>query len=86
MSAETGTTVADNSECYDELGNLKLVNGLTKRVDGDVFDEWKRIDGHSFTAGFLVESLRSNDEEYKKLHGNRPVKDVGFLNILYIHI
>lgn len=63
----------------DKLDALKSVNGLAKRVVGDLFDEWKRLSGHSFTAGFLIESLRSNDEEYKKLHGNRPVKDVSLI-------
>ena len=63
----------------DKLKNLKPVNGLTKKIVGDVFDEWKKLDGHSFTIGFLIESLRTNDEEYKKLHGNRPVKDVSLI-------
>jgi len=55
---------------------LKAVNGLTKKIVGDSFDEWKRLAGHSFTAGFVIESLRSNDEVYKELHQNKPVKDV----------
>lgn len=57
---------------------LKAVNGLTKKIVGDSFDEWKRLAGHSFTAGFVIESLRSNDEVYKELHQNKPVKDVSF--------
>lgn len=61
---------------YDKLKSLKPVNGLTKRIVGDMFDEWKRLDKHSFTIGFLIESLRTNDDEYKRSHGNRPVKDV----------
>ena len=64
----------DGSE--SQLNVLQPVNGLTKRVAGDVFDEWKRLGGHSFTAGFAVETLRSKDEVYKKLHRDRPVKDV----------
>ena len=63
---------------------MEAVNGLTKKVPGDLFDEWKRLAGHSFTAGFVVESLRANDEVYKKLHGDRPVKDVGFLKQILI--
>ena len=60
------------------FSNFKTVNGLTKKVKGDVFDEWKRLAGHSFTAGFVIESLRNNDVVYKKLHGERPIKDVSF--------
>ena len=70
MATESQNIVADNIEYKDELENLKLVNGLKKRVNGDL------LDGHSFTIGFLIESLRINDEEYKRLHGNRPVKNV----------
>ena len=60
------------------FSSFKTVNGLTKKVKGDVFDDWMRLAGHSFTAGFVIESLRNNDEVYKKLHGDRPVKDVSF--------
>ena len=68
------------------FSNFKTVNGLTKKVAGDVFDEWKTLSGHTFTAGFVVQSLRSNDEVYKKLHGDRPVKDVSYRQSLLIHI
>ncbi|KAE9550659.1 hypothetical protein FO519_006135 [Halicephalobus sp. NKZ332] len=69
------------NEVSEKTGSLKLVNGLTKRVAGDEFDEWKKLDGHSFTIGFLIESLRTNDEEYIKLYGSRPVKDATSSNI-----
>ena len=70
----------DIGEPRNKLKTLKPVNGLTKKIPGDIFDEWKSLYGYTFTVGFLVESLRTNDEEYKKLHGNRPVKDVGLIN------
>ncbi|KAE9545890.1 hypothetical protein FO519_010898, partial [Halicephalobus sp. NKZ332] len=69
---EIKTDLAVNGE---NSPKLKAVNGLTKKVAEDSFDEWKRLAGHSFTAGFVIESLRTNDELYKKLHENRPVKD-----------
>ena len=67
---------ADIGDSGNQLTPLKPVNGLTKRVPGDIFNEWERLGGHSFTAGFVVESLRTNDEVYKKLHGDRPIRDV----------
>ena len=74
MAAEVGNK---NTPVVEEKSSkLKPVNGLTKKVDGDLFDEWKQLAGHTFTAGFVVESLRSNDEVYIKLHKDRPVKDV----------
>ncbi|KAE9549641.1 hypothetical protein FO519_007148 [Halicephalobus sp. NKZ332] len=81
MAANSEHTPVDIVEYHNKIRNLKPVNGLTKRVDGDVFDEWKRLDVYCFTVGFLVESLRTNDEEYKKNHGNRPIKDVEIYNI-----
>ena len=63
----------------ENVPKLNTVNGLTKKVKGDVFDEWKALAGHSFTAGFVVENLRSNDEVYIKLHKDRPIKDVSSL-------
>ena len=78
MAVETENTTAVVGGINDKLNNLKPVNGLMKRVNGDAFDEWKTFDGHMFTMGFLIESLRANDKEYKKLHGSRPVKDVSF--------
>ena len=65
---------------------MEAVNGLTKKVPGDLFDEWKRLAGHSFTAGFVIESLRTNDTVYKKLHGDRPIKDVSFLRSWLINL
>ena len=67
---------ADISVSEEKSSKLKPVNGLTKKVNGDLFDEWKQLAGHTFTAGFVVESLRTNDEVYIKLHKDRPVKDV----------
>ena len=58
--------------------SFKSVNELTKKIAGDLFDEWKTLCGHSFTAGFVVESLRTNDEVYIELHKNRTIKDVSF--------
>jgi len=72
---------ADIGESENKSKTLKPVNGLTKRIAGDVFDEWKSLYGYTFTVGFLIESLRTNDEEYKRLHGNRPVKDVDAYNM-----
>ena len=69
---------ADISGSGNQLNVLKPVNGLTRRVAGDVFDEWKRLGGHTFTAGFAIETLRSKDKLYKELYGDRPVKDVRF--------
>ena len=67
---------ADSSEPGTQLKTPEPVNGLTKRVAGDVFDEWKTLGGHTFTVGFIIETLRSKDEVYRKLYGDRPIKDV----------
>ena len=42
----------------------------------DVVDHSQTICGHNFTIGWLLNSLRENDEEFKVKHGNRAVKDV----------
>ena len=47
----------------------------------DVVDVSKQLCGHSFTAGWLLDSLRVNDKVYQKLHGDRPVKDVTAFDI-----
>uniref|UniRef100_A0AC34QCV6 CHK kinase-like domain-containing protein n=1 Tax=Panagrolaimus sp. JU765 TaxID=591449 RepID=A0AC34QCV6_9BILA len=60
---------------------LEPVNGLTKRIDGDCFDEWKKLESCSFTNGFLIESLRSNDHEFIEKHGKRGVKNVSSYDI-----
>ncbi|KAE9547589.1 hypothetical protein FO519_009199 [Halicephalobus sp. NKZ332] len=74
--------IKNNSPVNGENSSkLKAVNGLTKKVAEDSFDEWKRLAGHSFTAGFVIESLRTNDKVYKKLHENKPVKDVTASNV-----
>uniref|UniRef100_A0A914Z4L3 CHK kinase-like domain-containing protein n=1 Tax=Panagrolaimus superbus TaxID=310955 RepID=A0A914Z4L3_9BILA len=44
--------------------------------DGDMVNHSKLIHGHSFTIGWLLNSLRENDDIYKKLYSNRPVKDI----------
>uniref|UniRef100_A0A914YCP2 CHK kinase-like domain-containing protein n=1 Tax=Panagrolaimus superbus TaxID=310955 RepID=A0A914YCP2_9BILA len=41
----------------------------------------KIIFGHSFNIGWLLKSLRENDLAYKKLHGNRGVKNVTASNV-----
>lgn len=38
----------------------------------------KKIQESSFTVGWLLESLRTYDELYIKLHGKREVKKVNF--------
>lgn len=45
----------------------------------DTVDENQSIQGHKFTTGWLLTSLRENDTAYKKLHGSRGVKEVNFL-------
>jgi hypothetical protein len=45
-------------------------------VIGDTVDLNRKIENRSYTTGWLLESLRANDEIYKKLHGNRAVKEV----------
>jgi len=72
---------ADSSEPGTQLKTPEPVNGLTKRVAGDVFDEWKTLGGHTFTVGFIIETLRSKDEVYRKLYGDRPIKDVTASNV-----
>uniref|UniRef100_A0A914Q8L0 CHK kinase-like domain-containing protein n=1 Tax=Panagrolaimus davidi TaxID=227884 RepID=A0A914Q8L0_9BILA len=42
----------------------------------DKVDVNERINGHSITVGWLLDSLRKNDKVYQKLHGNRAVKEV----------
>ncbi|KAE9548588.1 hypothetical protein FO519_008198 [Halicephalobus sp. NKZ332] len=41
----------------------------------------EKLCGKSFTAGWLLESLRTNDEEFKRLHGNRKVKNIEAVDI-----
>ena len=54
------------------------VNMTVELVIQDVVDHSKPIEGHSFTVGWLLDSLRKNDKTYSKLHGNRAVKDVSY--------
>ena len=51
---------------------------MATKEAADTVDLHKKINGRSFTIGWLLESLRNNDEEYKKIHGNRAVKEVIF--------
>uniref|UniRef100_A0A914YN34 Uncharacterized protein n=1 Tax=Panagrolaimus superbus TaxID=310955 RepID=A0A914YN34_9BILA len=62
---------------------------ITKTLD--TFDSTKKLAGHSFTSGWLLNSLRENDKLYSQLFGNRLVKDItafdvsggkGFLSIV----
>uniref|UniRef100_A0A914QIX0 CHK kinase-like domain-containing protein n=1 Tax=Panagrolaimus davidi TaxID=227884 RepID=A0A914QIX0_9BILA len=46
------------------------------KIIEDVVDHSKPINGHSFTIGWLLNSLRENDSRYQKLHGHRSVKDI----------
>jgi thiamine kinase-like enzyme len=57
----------------------------------DTVDLNHQIEGRSFTVGWLLESLRTNDQIYKSLHGDRAVKEVtssdvsggkGFISII----
>uniref|UniRef100_A0A914R006 CHK kinase-like domain-containing protein n=1 Tax=Panagrolaimus davidi TaxID=227884 RepID=A0A914R006_9BILA len=43
---------------------------------GDIVNLEESISGHSFTIGWLLDSLRKNDKIYQSLHGKRPVKTV----------
>lgn len=38
----------------------------------------EKLCGKSYTAGWLLDSLRGNDEEFKRLHGNRKIERVCF--------
>ena len=49
-----------------------------KAVIEDVVDVKQSIHDHTITIEWLLDSLRENDEEFRKLHGNRPVKNVSF--------
>lgn len=73
--AEIVVEPVENLSIENKLLKSKLVNGLTKKLDQDLFDEWKILKG-TFTAGFLIESLRQNDSEFIEKYGNRCVKDV----------
>lgn len=42
------------------------------------FDSLKSINGHSINFGWLLESLRQNDKTFKKIHGQRKIKEVSF--------
>uniref|UniRef100_A0AC34RJE7 CHK kinase-like domain-containing protein n=1 Tax=Panagrolaimus sp. JU765 TaxID=591449 RepID=A0AC34RJE7_9BILA len=42
----------------------------------DSVDVSKKLGKTNFTAGFLLESLRENDEKFKKLHGDKSVIDI----------
>uniref|UniRef100_A0AC34QZZ8 CHK kinase-like domain-containing protein n=1 Tax=Panagrolaimus sp. JU765 TaxID=591449 RepID=A0AC34QZZ8_9BILA len=55
---------------------LEPVNDLKKKLDEDCFDERQRLDGCSFTNGFLIESLRTNDQDFIEKYGKRPVKNI----------
>uniref|UniRef100_A0AC34RA84 Uncharacterized protein n=1 Tax=Panagrolaimus sp. JU765 TaxID=591449 RepID=A0AC34RA84_9BILA len=60
---------------------LKLVNDFTKKIDADCFDEWQKLESSTYTNGFLIESLRSNDQEFIEKHGEHPVKKVDAVDI-----
>uniref|UniRef100_A0AC34R8G3 Uncharacterized protein n=1 Tax=Panagrolaimus sp. JU765 TaxID=591449 RepID=A0AC34R8G3_9BILA len=79
MPAEAEVVVGDEFVEKFTKCPLKLVNDFTKKIDGDCFDEWQKIEGSTYTNGFLIESLRSNDQEFIEKHGKHPVKKVRYL-------
>uniref|UniRef100_A0A914Y907 Uncharacterized protein n=1 Tax=Panagrolaimus superbus TaxID=310955 RepID=A0A914Y907_9BILA len=48
---------------------------------GDTVNLDESINGHSFTYGWLLDSLRKNDKIYQKLHGNRGVKAISACDV-----
>uniref|UniRef100_A0AC34R7B9 CHK kinase-like domain-containing protein n=1 Tax=Panagrolaimus sp. JU765 TaxID=591449 RepID=A0AC34R7B9_9BILA len=77
MPAEAGIAVENEiSELSAKVAELKLLNGLTKKFDGDCFDEWQKLENSSFTNGFLIESLRTNDQDFIEKYGKQPVEFV----------
>ena len=50
------------------------VNNISLKDEENFHDQ--KLCGKTYTAGWILDSLRSNDEEYKRLHGNRKVKRV----------
>uniref|UniRef100_A0AC34FTL5 CHK kinase-like domain-containing protein n=1 Tax=Panagrolaimus sp. ES5 TaxID=591445 RepID=A0AC34FTL5_9BILA len=58
----------------------KVVVNSTSSAN-DVVDVSKPIDGHTFSIGWLLDSLRSNDKTYQKLLGDKAVKDVSAKDI-----
>lgn len=58
----------------------KVVFNSTSSAN-DVVDVSKPIDGHTFSIGWLLDSLRSNDKTYQKLLGDKAVKDVSAKDI-----
>uniref|UniRef100_A0AC34RP50 CHK kinase-like domain-containing protein n=1 Tax=Panagrolaimus sp. JU765 TaxID=591449 RepID=A0AC34RP50_9BILA len=73
--AEIIVESVENLSVENKIPKSKLVNGLTKKLENDLFDEWKILQG-TFTAGFLIESLRQNDQKFIENHGNRGVKEI----------
>uniref|UniRef100_A0AC35FCS5 CHK kinase-like domain-containing protein n=1 Tax=Panagrolaimus sp. PS1159 TaxID=55785 RepID=A0AC35FCS5_9BILA len=65
---------------------------MATNVEKDIVDLSKPINGHSFTNGWLLDSLRANDDTFIELHGKRSVKDItatiiseglGFVSYVY---
>uniref|UniRef100_A0AC35F1Q0 Uncharacterized protein n=1 Tax=Panagrolaimus sp. PS1159 TaxID=55785 RepID=A0AC35F1Q0_9BILA len=48
----------------------------TRKFVADTVDLNHRIEGRTFTVGWLLDSLRANDQVYKNLHCDRAVKEV----------
>lgn len=48
------------------------------KIEGETVDYSKSLNGSTYTAGWVLNSLRKNDAVYKKNYGSRKVKDVSF--------
>ena len=56
----------------------------TFKIEGETVDYSKSLNGTSYTAGWVLDSLRKNDDVYIKEFGSRKVKDVSF--IFYLNL
>lgn len=58
---------------------------MATNVEKDIVDLSKSINGHTFTNGWLLDSLRAHDDMFIKLHGKRSVKDVSKIMCLFLY-
>ena len=62
-----------------DVKTWKKSSAFSKPSMRDTMDVEENICGRSITVGFLLDSLRTRDEVYQKLHGNRGVKEVSLI-------